>query len=413
MQAGERPRKRLANMYADWPLSETLVASGEASAGEPHLRLTSQPMLTEKPRLPIRSIILYGLWPGFIKIFLYRLKGYRIGKGVSIGLGAVICGEKVEIGDHTSIGFLTIIRGKEIKLGSHIRIGAMTFFDTPYIEIGEGTKINEQVFVGGLQSADSRIVIGRNCTIMQFSFINPARPITIGDGCAIGGHCLIFAHASSLNHFDGYPAEFAPIEIGNGVGLAWRVFVLPGAKIGDGTMVGANSLVSGTLPPRSMAVGFPARVVGRPPVFPKPVSHAEKTELFRKIVAELIEFLVGSGFPCAKKGAYYEIRDPRRGRRGLRHWRMLVTDGDVREAIENLRPEDPDVFLSLWDIPPDVRNFLDLRKIAWIDIAGKSQSQLSNELADEVLAYFKRYGVRTLRNASVPLAALHDTIPSS
>src|SRR6516225_9895451 len=106
-------------------------------------------MLLEKPRIPFRSILLYGLWPGFIKILLYRLKGYRIGKGVSIGFGAVICGERVVVGDHTSIGFLTIIRGKEIRLGPYVQIGSMTFFDTPYIEIGEGTKINEQVFVGG------------------------------------------------------------------------------------------------------------------------------------------------------------------------------------------------------------------------------------------------------------------------
>jgi hypothetical protein len=62
-------------------------------------------MLIEKPRIPIRAILLYGLWPGFIKILLYRLKGYRIGKGVSIGLGSVICGERVEVGDYTSIGF--------------------------------------------------------------------------------------------------------------------------------------------------------------------------------------------------------------------------------------------------------------------------------------------------------------------
>src|SRR5580700_8279766 len=138
-------------------------------------------MLIEKPRIPIRSILLYGLLPGFIKILLYRLKGYRIGKGVSIGLGSVICGDRVEVGDYTSIGFLTIIRGKEIWLGAHVQIGSMTFLDTPHIQIGEDTKINEQVFVGGLQFPDSKFVVGRNCQIMQMSFINPARSIVIGD----------------------------------------------------------------------------------------------------------------------------------------------------------------------------------------------------------------------------------------
>jgi acetyltransferase-like isoleucine patch superfamily enzyme len=356
-------------------------------------------MLLEKPRIPIREILLYGWWPGFVKILFYRAKGYRIGKGVSIGFGAVICGERVEIGDHTSIGFLTIIRGKEIRLGSYVQIGSMTFLDTPHIEIGEGTKINEQVFVGGLQFPDSRFVVGRNCQIMQMSFINPARSIVIGDDTGIGGHCLIFGHSSWLNQFEGYAADFAPIEIGSSVGLAWRTFVLPGAKIGNGTMVGANSLVSGTLPPRSMAVGFPARVVAGPPAFPRKVSYDEKVEMFRRIVAEMIHFLVGSGLTCEQDGDCYEIRKPNTGWRPGKtgHWRMQVTDGDVREGAKRLAGTKLDVFLSLCEIPDDVRTLLSARSTVWVDIANKEQPRFSNDLSEEVLNFFKRYGVRTLR----------------
>src|SRR5271154_2872242 len=292
-------------------------------------------MLIEKPRIPIRAVLMYGLWPGFIKIFLYRLKGYRIGKGVSIGLGSVICGERVEVGDHTSIGFLTIIRGKEILLGSHVQIGSMTFLDTPYIEIGEDTKINEQVFVGGLQSPDSRFVVGRNCQILQMSFINPAQSVVIGDDSGIGGHCLMFGHSSFHSQFEGYATEFGPIEIGSRVGLAWRVFVLPGTKIGDGTMVGANSVVSGTLPPGCMAVGYPARVVGKAPVFPKVVSDPEKVQMFRNIVGEMVQFLIGSGLGCEKDGDMYTVRKAARGwLRPKKSWRMQVTDGNVRQALD-------------------------------------------------------------------------------
>jgi acetyltransferase-like isoleucine patch superfamily enzyme len=353
-------------------------------------------MLIHKPRVPIRSMLLYGFWPGFIKIFLYRLKGYRIGKGVSIGMGSVICGDRVEIGDHASIGFLTIIRGKEIRLGPYVQIGSMTFLDTPYIEIGEGTKINEQVFVGGLQGPDSRFVVGRNCLIMQLSFINPARSIVIGDDSGIGGHCLIFGHSSFLNQFEGYAADFAPIEIGNGVGLAWRVFVLPGTKIGDGAMVGAGSVVSGTIPPRSLAVGFPARIVGKPPVFPKAISDEEKVEMFRNTVAEMIQFLVGFGLEAVGDGRHYEIRH-HNGRRGGKTWRLQVVDGDAREAAKELGLVKPDVFLSLLEIPADVRDILTSQNIVWIDVAKKEQPRISNDLGDEVLDFLKRYGVRTLR----------------
>ena len=354
-------------------------------------------MLTEKPRIPIREMLLYGLWPGFIKILIYRLKGYRIGKGVSIGLGSIICGEHVEVGDNTSIGFLTIIRGKEIRLGSYVRIGSMTFLDTPYITIGEGSNINEQVFVGGLQFPDSRIVVGRNCSIMQMSFINPARSIAIGDDCVIGGHCLIFTHSSSLNLFEGYAVDFAPIEIGRGVGLAWRSFVLPGTTIGDGTMVGANSVVSGNVPPSSLAVGFPARIVGRPPVFPKQVSEEEKLQMFRKIVNEMVDYLVASGFACNQQGALYQVREPNRRWRRARQWSMLVNEADVHKAVKEVGIRRADVFLSLSEIPSDLRDFLAARNITWIDIASKAQSRLSNGLGDEVLSYFRRYGVRTLR----------------
>lgn len=355
-------------------------------------------MLIEKPRIPIRSVILYGLWPGFIKIFLYRLKGYRIGKGVSIGLGSVICGERVEVGDYTSIGFLTIIRGKEICLGSHVRIGSMTFLDTPYIEIGEDTQINEQVFVGGMQSPDSRFLVGRNCQIQQMSFINPAQSITIGDDSGIGGHCLIFGHSSFHNQFDGYAVELAPIEIGSRVGLAWRVFVLPGAKIGDGTMVGANSVVSGTLPPNSMAVGYPARIVGKAPVFPKKVSDEEKVAMFKRIVAEMTHFFNGSGLECEKDGELYVVRKPSGHWHFVRRsWRLKAADGDVRDAVRGLGAVKVDVFLSLCEIPDDTRNLLRSRNIMWIDIARKEQNRMSNDLGDEVSRFLKRYGVRTAR----------------
>jgi acetyltransferase-like isoleucine patch superfamily enzyme len=355
-------------------------------------------MLVEKPRVPIRSMLLYGLWPGFIKILLYRLKGYRIGKGVSIGFGSVISGHQVEIGDHTSIGFLTIIRGKQIRLGPYVQIGSMTFLDTPHMEIGEGTKINEQVFVGGLQFPDSRFVVGRNCQIMQLSFINPARSIVIGDDSGIGGHCLIFGHSSFHSQFEGYAVDLAPIEIGRSVGLAWRVFVLPGSTIGDGAMVGANSVVSGTIPPRSMAVGFPARIVGKAPVFPKTVTDEEKVTMFQNIVAELIQFLVGSGLECDCNGGIYVIRKASRlGRWARKAWRMQVSTGDAREATEVPGIERPDVFLSLFEVPHEVRNFLSGRKIMWIDIATKERSRVSNDLGEEVSNFLRRYGVRTLR----------------
>jgi hypothetical protein len=76
---------------------------------------------------------------------------------------------------------------------------------------------------------------------------------------------------------------------------------------------------------------------------------------------------------------------------------MQVVDGDARSAARSIGPEKLDVFLSLWEIPGDVRASLTARKIMWIDLAKKEQSRTSNDLGEEVLNFFKRYGVRTLR----------------
>lgn len=361
-------------------------------------------MLIKKSRIPIREVLLFGLWPGFIKNWIYRLKGYRIGKGVSIGFGSIISGERVTIGDYTSIGFLTIIRGKEITIGAHVQIGATTFLDTPYLEIGEGSKINEQVFVGGLQFPDSRFVLGRNCQIMQMSFINPARSIVIGDDSGIGGHSLIFGHSSFLNVFDGYTVDFEPIEIGSSVSLAWGVFVLPKTKIGDGTVIGARSVVHGTIPPRCLALGFPARVVSKAPDFPKVLSEKEKLEMFRRIVVEMIQLFQDSGLHCEAAGSRYTISQPRMAwwAKGNRTWSLEVIDGDVRDAI--LRPTfgAVDVVLSLCPIPADLRARLEDQGMAWIEIDKKEQSRKSNDLCDEVSNFLKRYGIRTLRSPQLP-----------
>jgi acetyltransferase-like isoleucine patch superfamily enzyme len=357
-------------------------------------------MLIQKERFPIKEILVFGFLPNFIKKLIYRIKGYRIGKKVSFGFGSVVCGEKVRIGDYSSIGFFTIIRGKEIKIGSHVHIGATSILDTPFLEIGDGSKINEQVFAGGLQCPDSRLVIGRNCQIMQMSFINPAKSIVIGDDSGIGGHCLLFGHYSWLSQFEGYPVEFSPIEIGRSVSLNWRVFVLPGTKIGDGAVIGADSLVHRTIPEKCLAVGFPARVVSRYPDFPREVSEKEKPEMLRNIVNEMITFFSDSGLDCRELNEdSYEIIHKKRRLGGTKttKWIVTVRYGDVSKNEFLINDKKPDVLISLKEIPREVREMCNSRMIMWIDIEKKEQPLFWNDLGEEVTLFLKRYGVRLFR----------------
>lgn len=352
-------------------------------------------MLVTKPRFPIKQMVLMGWLPGFLKKTIYRLKGYKIGKKVSIGFGSVIVGDDVTIGDRTSISFLSFVRGRHIKIGDHVQIGATTFIDTPFFEIGDGSKINEQVFVGGLQFPDSKLIIGRNCQIMQMSFINPTRSITIGDDSGIGGDCLLFGHTSWLSQLEGYKVDFEPIEIGKSVSLSWRVFVLPGAKIGDGAVIGANSLVSNAIPPRCLAIGYPARVVSRFPDFPKDLSGEEKAGLFENMVREMILFFQGSGLLCEGAGHEYTVfRMNKRGLKSGKGWRLRVDMEPSEDEIVKASARDFDVYLRFREISAEGRKTLDARGVPWFDIEHKERSEATNELADEVALFLRRYGIR-------------------
>ncbi len=356
-------------------------------------------MLIEKPRLPIKDIILFGFLPNFIKRIIYRIKGYKIGKGVSIGFGAVLCGEKVLVGDYTRMGFFSIIRGKNITLGSFVSIGSMTFIDTPHVEIGDGSKINEQVFIGGLQFPDSKFVLGKNCQIMQMSYLNPARSIVIGDDSGIGGFCLLFGHTSWLSKFEGYPVEFKPIEIGNSVSIAWRVFVLPGIKIADGAIISANSLVHKDIPSKCLAAGFPARIISKYPDFPKEVPKEEKIDILRYIVDEMIEYFSGSGLECINNENNFEISQIKKSLFGMKkkRWSLGISYKDIQGVEAIPEGKELSVFVSLTTIPKHVRKNLNTMRVMWLDIEKKERPLFWNDLGDEVVFFLRRYGVRFYR----------------
>lgn len=352
-------------------------------------------MLNPKSRLPVRQILLVGVWPSFVKKLIYRLKGYRIGSGVHFGFGSVIIGRKVEVGDGVQMSFFAVIRGDTIKLGRHVQIGAITMIDTPHVEIGEDSKFNEQVFVGGLQFPDSRFVVGRNCLIMQSSYINPCRSIFIGDDSGVGVDCLLIGHASWQSKFEGYPINFQPIVIGNSVALAWRVTVLPGTTIGDGATIGANSLVKETIPPRCLAVGFPARVVVKAPYFPRTVKDGEKVQYLQEIIAEMLDFWRGSGLSFHEEGSVVQVQQLKRRWlfRSVKTWSFVtVLEGMPTTGFDGL-----DLILCLREIPGPVREKLGRGKQMWIDLEKKERSDFGNDLGEEVAHFLKRYGVRLFR----------------
>ncbi|MGA0863225.1 MAG: DapH/DapD/GlmU-related protein [Ilumatobacteraceae bacterium] len=158
-------------------------------------------------------------------------------------------------------------------LGSYIMWPATTIFNERYIRIGRDTLIGQHVslsagMVPGQECiTDPVVTIGDRCLIGRGSGIVGHFSIEIGDDVWTGHHVYI----TDQNH--GYEDLDAPISrqiqpersvtIGDGSWLGHGTVVLPGARIGKHVVIGANSVVTGEIPDRCVAVGAPARIVRR------------------------------------------------------------------------------------------------------------------------------------------------------
>ncbi|MBE0644927.1 MAG: hypothetical protein IH600_12665 [Bacteroidetes bacterium] len=266
-------------------------------------------MLVKKNRIPVLQIATVGLLPSLLKVAYYRLKGYKIESDVHIGLGSVVLGSRVYLKKGAKIGFLSVIRGREIEIGRFSRIGSMCFIDTHKVQIGEDTRINENVIIGGIKFPDSSITIGDRSIVMEYSYLNPSRPIKIGDNTGIGGHCFLFTHGSWSSQLEGYPVTFAPITLGDNVWLPWRVFIMPGVEIGDGCVIGANSLVAKSLPSNSLAAGSPAKIIKEG--YPEKPSTERTESMVLEMVRGFVSYLESEEFSVTyetEKDSHLPIR---------------------------------------------------------------------------------------------------------
>lgn len=353
--------------------------------------------MINKSRIPLMQIILLGFLPSFLKNIIYRYKFKKLGKNLKIGLGSVIIGEDITIGENVDIGFLTVIRGKHIEIEDNVSIGSMTFVDCPQIKIGYGARITEQVVVGGPESSDSKFVLGKNSIVMTRTVINPVCPVVIGDDTGIGGDSLVFSHSSWLNILDGYPIQYEPINIGNSVWIAWRVFVMPGTSIGDGTVIGANSLVKGTIPENCLAAGSPAKIISKSPNFPKKLSDDDKQDIFNEIIGKMADHFQFNNIRV--NATHKQIECTYIKHNFFKAKKRLIMRVENQKIPDHYLENVQDVFhllLSLETIPASVREELDVENISWIDIFNKEQSLFLNDLGMEVASYLRNYGIRLL-----------------
>lgn len=157
--------------------------------------------------------------------------------------------------------------------GSLIMWPYTTIFNEGYIRIGSNTLIGKDValsagMVPGQKCLTSPVVtIGDNCLIGRGSGIVGHLSITIGNDVWTGHHVYI----TDQNHdyrdltlpIGQQSQPERPVVIGDESWIGHGAVILPGAHIGRHVVIGANSVVTGTIPDFSVAVGSPAKVIRR------------------------------------------------------------------------------------------------------------------------------------------------------
>lgn len=122
---------------------------------------------------------------------------------------------------------------------------------------GEGANVYENSYIYGKPK------VGKDVWIGPFTIIDATGGLEIGNGCSIASGVHIYTHAVQDWVVSEGKKEKSkkPVKIEDYVSIGANAVVLPGVTIGHHSIIGAGSVVIESVPPGSIAVGVPAKVV--------------------------------------------------------------------------------------------------------------------------------------------------------
>jgi acetyltransferase-like isoleucine patch superfamily enzyme len=145
----------------------------------------------------------------------------------------------------------------DVKLGKAVRIYAFTNL--------YGCEIGDEVKIGTFVEIQKGAKIGNRCKISSHTFI--CEGVTLEDEVFIGHHVVftndLYPRATSDNGQLQTESDWTciPTLIRRGASIGSGAVLLCGITVGENAMIGAGSVVTKDVPPNSLVVGNPARVV--------------------------------------------------------------------------------------------------------------------------------------------------------
>jgi acetyltransferase-like isoleucine patch superfamily enzyme len=204
-----------------------------------------------------------SVMPNFVKLNLYRLVGYKIGKNVKIGFMTLILANKVKIEDNVRIGALNIFRMNKLIIGSDSIIRSLNMMLGP-----KNLKLGKRIQIVG-----------------PFTFMNLAEDIELDDRCGLGSHSIFYTHGVYLPYTEGNPRKFGKIYLGKRVWSPCHVVFLPGVNIGDDSIITTGSVVNSSFPKNSLIAGNPAKMISKASNLKTVMTKEKLHERMREIIS--------------------------------------------------------------------------------------------------------------------------------
>lgn len=181
------------------------------------------------------------VWARFCNEVTSRMASVRLdAPGLHLGSGCRV------------IGGRRIAFGRNVRAGRNLWLEAVTSYRSqqfePTIQIGDHVCFSDDVHISSIQS----IVIGDHVLFGSRIYVSDHN-----HGIYTGAHQSRPEEPPAQRSLGGG----GPVSIGTNAWIGDNVTIVGPACIGSGTIIGANSVVRGTVPPNSMAVGSPARVI--------------------------------------------------------------------------------------------------------------------------------------------------------
>jgi acetyltransferase-like isoleucine patch superfamily enzyme len=196
--------------------------------------------------------LLCAVLPSWLHIAVRRWRGQTIDRSARLKFGTVLRAESVDIRANAVLGPFCLVDADAVEIGERSSIKPLAIVRAKRIAVGNDSQISSLAIV---------FEMGAHSQVFPFCWLEPGDAIRLGSQVGIGGHGLIFTHGSWANYFKGGPMSTGPVIIEDGVWLPWRVFVMPGVRIGAEAIVLSGSVVTADVPSRAMAAGSPAKVI--------------------------------------------------------------------------------------------------------------------------------------------------------